>query len=99
MAAAIVLISLACIAFYLARPPLDRNYGGVTSGLRWLFWLAPLWLLSMLPTLDFMSRRRWTRGLALVLLAASALSASYPTWNPWTQPWLAIFWQYLGVAA
>jgi hypothetical protein len=99
MAAAIALVSLACIAFYLARPPLDRNYGGVTSGLRWLFWLAPLWLLAMLPTLDFFSHRRWTRGLALVLLAASALSASYPTWNPWTQPWLMVFWRYLGIAA
>ena len=99
MAAAIALVSLACIAFYLARPSIERNYGGVTSGLRWLFWLTPLWLLSMLPVLDFMSQRRWSRGLALVLLAASALSASYPTWNPWTQSWLTVFWRYLGVAA
>lgn len=99
MAAAIALVSLACILFYLVRPPIDRNYGGVTSGLRWLFWLAPLWLLSMCPAIDFMAKRRWTRGLSLLLLAASALSASYPTWNPWTQPWLMVFWQYLGIAA
>jgi hypothetical protein len=25
---------------------------------------------------------------ALVLLAFSTLSASYPTWNPWVQPWI-----------
>ena len=67
---------------------INRNYGGGTSGLRWMFWLAPLWLLTMLPMADILSRRRWTRALALVLLALSVLSASYPTWNPWSHPWL-----------
>ena len=61
---------------------------GGTSGLRWMFWLAPLWLLTMLPMADILARRRWTRALALVLLAFSVLSATYPTWNPWTHPWL-----------
>ena len=61
-----------------------------------MFWLAPLWLLTMLPMADVLARRRWTRGLALVLLALSVLSASYPTWNPWTHPWLMNLSQYLG---
>jgi hypothetical protein len=61
-----------------------------------MFWLAPLWLLAMLPTIDAMGSRRWTRGLAMVLLAFSVLSASYPTWNPWTQPWIMDYLQYLG---
>jgi len=95
-AAATAAVSLACVAFYLSRPMLNRNYGGVTSGLRWMFWLAPLWLLTMLPAADILAGRRWTRGLALVLLALSVLSASYPTWNPWTHPWLMNFAQYLG---
>ncbi|MEN6458438.1 MAG: hypothetical protein ABFC63_05865 [Thermoguttaceae bacterium] len=84
------------IAFYLAWPGVSHNYGGLTCGFRWLFWLAPLWLLAMLPAADLLAPRRWTRGLALVLLALSVLSASYPTWNPWTNPWLMVFSQYLG---
>ena len=95
-AGAIFAISAVVVAFYLILPPLQRNYGGSTSGLRWLFWLAPLWLLVMLPAADLLASRRWTRGLGLVLLALSVLSVSYPTWNPWTHPWLMIFSQYMG---
>jgi drug/metabolite transporter (DMT)-like permease len=94
MSAIILLSSLVCLAFYISLPPILRNYGGRTSGLRWMFWLAPLWLLAMLPALDTLAQRRWTRGLALVLLLLSALSAAYPIWNPWTDPWLmdAVRW-------
>jgi hypothetical protein len=94
-AAATVGISLACLAFYLGQSQTSRNYGGSTSGFRWVFWLAPLWLLAMLPMADVLARRRWTRGLGLVLLALSVLSASYPTWNPWSHPWLMNLSQYL----
>jgi hypothetical protein len=90
------LVSLACVAFYLSRSLVDRNYGGMTSGMRWFFWLAPLWLLAMLPAADWFAGRRWARGLALVLLAFSVLSASYPTWNPWTHPWLFDWFTKLG---
>ncbi len=96
LAAAIAAISLACLVFYLGQGQSSRNYGGGTSGLRWMFWLAPLWLLAMLPAADALARWRWSRGLCLVLLALSVLSASYPTWNPWTQPWLMNYMQYLG---
>ncbi len=88
-------VSVICIVFYLYRPLTERNYGGMTSGFRWVFWLAPLWLLSMLPAVDLLSQRRWTRGLALVLLIISAFSASYPTWNPWTNPWIMDYMKYL----
>jgi hypothetical protein len=89
------LISLVCMAFYLLRPLGERNYGGMTSGFRWVFWLTPLWLISMLPALDVLSKRRWTQALALVLLAFSALSAAYPTWNPWTNPWIMDYFKCL----
>jgi len=81
-------VSAVCMLFYLTRPQDDRNYGGMTSGFRWMFWFAPMWLLAMAPVVDWMSKRRLTRAVALVLLAASVLSASYPIWNPWTQPWI-----------
>ena len=49
---------------------------------------APLWLMAMQPAADWASRRRSTQILAAALLAFSVMSVSYPTWNPWTQPWL-----------
>jgi hypothetical protein len=85
---AIAAVSVACLLFYIFRPLDDRNYGGMTSGFRWAFWMAPLWLLAMQPVADWASRRRWSQIGAAVLLGLSVLSVSYPTWNPWTQPWL-----------
>lgn len=96
MAAAILAVSLVCVAFYLLRPLEDRNYGGLTSGFRWVFWLAPLWLWGMLPALDASAPSRMRRGLVLLLVGLSVLSASYPTWNPWTHPWLWDLWKALG---
>jgi hypothetical protein len=88
LALMIAAVSLVCLVFYLMRPLDDRNYGGMTSGFRWMFWFAPMWLLAMLPAADAVAERKWLRTAALVMLAISALSASYPTWNPWTHPWL-----------
>jgi len=85
-------VSLVTIAFYLLYVGEgDRNYGGMTSGFRWGFWFAPLWLVGMLPVCDAAAGRRWSRGVAVVFLALSVASASYPTWNPWTHPWLLDF--------
>jgi len=41
-------LTAAMLAFYTVNPK-ARNYGGSTSGLRWLFWLIPFWLI-VLPT-------------------------------------------------
>jgi len=81
-------LSVVCLTFYLARPLGDRNYGGMSSGFRWMFWFAPLWLVAMMPAVDRLAQTHARRGLALLLLAVSAASAAYPTWNPWTHPWL-----------
>ena len=48
----------------------------MTSGLRWMFWFAPLWLVALLPAADWCSQTRFRRGLALVLLGLSVLSAA-----------------------
>jgi hypothetical protein len=96
LALLIAAVSLACLVFYLSRPLAHRNYGGMTSGFRWMFWLAPLWIVAMVPAADRMANSRVWRAIALVLLAFSVLSASYPTWNPWTYPWLTNLGIYLG---
>lgn len=98
LAAFIAALSLICIAFILSLPVNDRNYGGTSSGFRWVFWLAPLWLIGLLPAADWCAATRTRRTLAGVLLALSAISVSYPTWNPWTHPWLMNFFAYLGWA-
>jgi hypothetical protein len=89
-------LTFACTLFYLLRPEIDRNYGGVASGFRWLFWLTPLWLFCLLPIVDSMARSRWLRWLAIGLLAVSVLSTSYPSMNPWQHPWIYQFMEYAG---
>jgi hypothetical protein len=87
LALAISLTSLVCIGFYLARPLIDRNYGGVCSGFRWQFWLIPAWLWLAAPTVEAMGRRPFTRWLLAILVAISIFSASYAWSNPWQSPW------------
>jgi len=85
---AILLLSVVCVGFYIARPLEDRNYGGVTSTLRWLLWLNPLWLIGLMPAADWLSRNWVGKTVAVLLLIASFASAMYSSLNPWQQPWL-----------
>jgi hypothetical protein len=97
LAAMIAVLTIVCLVFYLAPDsPAARNYGGMTSGFRWMFWFAPLWLVVMLPAVDRLSRSLGGKALALVLLTLSVLSASYPTWNPWTHPWIYRWLEWWG---
>ncbi len=95
LVAAIVVTSCVCLGFYLARPLEDRNYGGVSSGLRWVFWMTPLWFWlaceGLKPIRHFASRRA-----VEIALLVSVFSANYPWSNPWTSPWIMQLWQYLG---
>lgn len=82
-------LTIVVLYFYIGmRPQQDRNYGGMSNGLRWMFWFAPLWLATMAPAADWVSKRLGRQAFALTLLAFSAMSAAYPIWNPWTQPWI-----------
>lgn len=92
----VLILTIVVYAFYLGRPQIDRNYGGVTSGLRWMFWFIPLWLLTMAPAADWLSRSRRGQVIALVLLAVSVFSAYYGAMNPWSHPWLFDYWTQLG---
>ena len=57
---------------------------------------VPILPAGMVPAADALATRRWGRGLGLVLLAVSALSVSYPAWNPWRHPWLYNLFEALG---
>jgi hypothetical protein len=82
-------VTVVVLAFYvLFLDERKRNYGGWTSGPRWLIWLTPLWLVALLPAADWLGRRRWGRGLGYALLALSVISVSYPQYSPWRHPWL-----------
>jgi hypothetical protein len=89
LAIGVAAMTLICVVFYTGMRPLeDRNYGGMTSGFRWLFWFTPLWIVMMVPAADRLARSVGGQVFAAALLSFSVLSASYPTWNPWVQPWL-----------
>src|SRR5262249_34417921 len=63
-----LVLTIVVVGFYVYE---TNNYGGWTNGPRWLMWLTPLWLLALLPAVDRLAERRWTRGLAYILLGFS----------------------------
>jgi hypothetical protein len=73
-----------------------NNYGGYTSGLRWFFWLTPLWLLATLAGTDRFVKSKPAQLVAVTLLAFGVLSAFYPAWNPWRHPWILILCERTG---
>ena len=95
MAAIIFFTGIVVFVFYMMLPQEQRNYGGNTSALRWMFMFAPLWSVSLVAAADRFGRLAFLRGIALLCLLVSAMSAAYPTWNPWTMPWVYNLLQYL----
>ena len=88
LAVSTLLLTVVVVGFYLVK---TDNYGGWTNGPRWLMWLTPFWLLTLLPVADRLGTSKLGRGLAYVFLALSVLSASYFLWNPWRHPWIYNF--------
>jgi hypothetical protein len=91
-----VILTVVVLAFYTWNPK-ARNYGGSTQGLRWLFWLIPLWLLLLPKGVEGGQERTWIRRLAIVALAVSVLSVGYAMRNPWSHPWILDALEHLGV--
>jgi hypothetical protein len=89
-----LVLTLVTFGFYVVR---TANYGGLTAGPRWFFWLVPLWLLAMLPEADRWGQSRWRRWLASVLLVISIGSAYYALRHPWRHSWLFALLRDLGL--
>jgi hypothetical protein len=96
VAAALLAVTLACTVFYATRDQVDRNYAGVSSGFRWLFWLIPAWLILAAPAVQWSSQRKVFRVLVLIALTIGVVSATIPWTNPWTHPWpyRVLIWKY-----
>jgi hypothetical protein len=82
-----LLLTIVTLGFYLTKTE-NYNYGGVSVALRWMLWLTPFWLLSMLPVFVRWGESRLFRASAAVLLAVSVFSAWYPANAPWAQNWI-----------
>jgi hypothetical protein len=80
-------LTVIVVGFYLTRTQ-NYNYGGNTAGLRWIFWLIPLWLVACVPALDACAGRSSLQMMSAALLAATTFSSWYPIDNPWQNPWL-----------
>ena len=91
-----IVTTIVVLGFYLTRPQIDRNYGGGTCCLRWLIWLSPLWLLTLLPAADKLASCRWGRAIGITLLIVSVFSAAYAADNPWSHPWIFDYWKAMG---
>ena len=50
----------------------------------------------MLPAVDWLSKSRFGRAVAIGLLAVSVFSAAYAADNPWSHAWIFDYWQSMG---
>ncbi|WP_417387763.1 hypothetical protein [Gimesia sp.] len=90
-----LILSVIVFGFYLSRTN-NYNYGGNSSALRWMLWLTPFWLISMIPLLDEFAEKRWLKGLGILCLLGSVFSAYHPLHNPWRAPWIYSMFEQAG---
>ncbi len=84
----VLLITVVVVVFYVFK---TNNYGGGCQGLRWTFWMIPLWLVALPHGVDVCMRNRAGITLALVLFALSAFTVSHALvgrYGPWGNSWL-----------
>ncbi|MGB7591357.1 MAG: hypothetical protein WBO19_08975, partial [Terriglobia bacterium] len=91
LAAFLTLVLLVFYTFFAG----NRSYGGQCCGLRFFFWLIPLWLMLLPEGLRGKTTHRWFRGMALAFLLISAISVFYCAHNPWSRPWIHEYLHYM----
>ena len=65
-----------------------HNYGGSSQGLRWLFWVFPLWLILVPAGFESGQDHRGMRVFGLACLAVSIFGVAYGMRTPWSHPWI-----------
>lgn len=93
---AVAVASLVCFTFYMLRPQIDRNYGGVSVCFRWMLWFAPLWLVAAVPWVDKLANTDGGRWLGIGLFSASVFSVATSLQTPWQSPWIYRYLDFLG---
>ena len=88
-------VSVIVFAFYLLKTE-NYNYGGGSVALRWMQWLAPAWVLVMLPAIEVIGRNRFGRVALFATLAWSVVFAWCPSDGPWKQSSLFTFMDKAG---
>ncbi len=88
-------VSFIVFAFYLLKTE-NYNYGGGSVALRWMQWLAPAWVLVMLPAIEGLGKNRFGRVAVLATLAISVVFAWCPSDGPWKQSALFTFMEKAG---
>jgi hypothetical protein len=87
-------LSLLMIGFYTLW---TSNYGGACQGPRWLFWLIPFWLISLIDAVEQHLAKLQFRALASAALLVSVASVGYALTGdnrsfeppgPWSSSWL-----------
>ncbi len=88
-------VSVIVFAFYMLKTE-NYNYGGGSVALRWMQWLAPAWVLVMLPAIEVLGKNRFARVAMLASLAVSVVFAWCPSDGPWKQSSLFTFMEKAG---
>lgn len=79
--------SVVTVGFFLTRTA-NYNFGGVSCALRWVLWIVPLWLLTLVPALDAAAGCVRGRFFVILTLVPSCWSVWTRMENPWHHPWL-----------
>ncbi len=94
MVAVIGFSTVVCILFYVLRPTIDRNYGGVSACFRWMLWFTPLWFVVITPSIDELAVSPKRRLALLALASVGVFSMSFALETPWQSPWIYQLWQF-----
>ena len=75
-------LSVVILAFYLTRTK-NYNYGGNTSGLRWILWLVPFWWYALAR----MTERLLSSKLGIICLLVLTIASSYSSMTSLRTAW------------
>jgi hypothetical protein len=87
-------LTVGMLAFYTFK---TNNYGGSSQGLRWLFWIFPLWLILVPLGYESGQDHRGMRWLGTLCLALSVFSVGYGLRLPWSHPWILDMIEHLNL--
>ncbi len=78
-------LTVVLFGFYTYK---THNYGGSSQGLRWLFWIFPLWMIFVPKGFESGQTSRAMRWVGILCLGFSVLTVGYGMRIPWSHPWI-----------